>query len=149
MESLERFQQNQRVIEDFTSCTLAAISSVYGRLLHVAWLRDLATGLYRHEGLAALYSEPAVHQSLSFCHEELFLRILETPLERQEWDLRLCLSGMEGNFGEIAARWLELEFYRLLVPLDVPVYLRDLFSSNQRTLLGLIVEDCSSLEPAA
>ena len=149
METLERFQQNQRVIQDFTLRTLAAIPSDYGRLMHVALLRDLATGRYRHEGLAVFYSEPAVHQALSYCHEELFSKMLETPLEQQEWDLRVCLAGLEGHFGEIAARWLELEFYRLLVPFGVPTYLRNLFSSNLRTLLGLIVEDCSNLEPAA
>ncbi len=149
METLEQFQQNQRVIEDFTSRTLAAIPTTAGRLLHVATLRDLASGRYRHEGLALIYSELAVHQALAYCHNELFARILETPLEQMERDLRLCLSGLEGDLGEIAARWLELESYRLLVPLGAPVYLRDLFYSNLRTLLNLLVEDRTSLIPAA
>ena len=149
METLERFQQNERLIEDFTSRTLAAIPGNMGRLLHVSLLRDPATGQYRHDGLAALYSEAAVHQALSYCHEELFSKVLETPLESQEWDLRVCLAGMEGNLSEIAARWIELEYYRLMVPLGVPTYLRDLFQSNLRTLLELMAVNSPSLESTA
>jgi hypothetical protein len=149
METLDEFQQNQRVIEDFTSRTLAAIPSDLGRLLHVSTLRDLASGRYRHEGLAAVYPEFSVHQALACCHQELFAKILETPLESLEWDLRVCLSALEGRCGEIAARWLEMEFYRLLVPSGVPVYLRDLFCSNLRVVLGLLVEERTNLVPAA
>ena len=83
METVERFQLNRRVIEDFTARTLAAIPSDYGRLLYVSSLRDLASGRYLHEGLAAIYPEQAVQQALARCHEELFARILETPLEQQ------------------------------------------------------------------
>lgn len=149
METLEQFQQNQRVIQDFTSRTLAAIPSDVGRLVHVCTLRDLSSGRYRHDGLASLYPELAVHQALAYCHQELFAKILETPLEQMEWDLRVCLSGLEGHYGEIAGRWLEMEFYRLLVPLGAPAYLRDLFYSNLRVLLGLLVEERANLAPAA
>jgi hypothetical protein len=149
METLERFQQNQRVIEDFASRTLAAIPNEYGRLVHVSTLRDLASGQYRHEGLARVYSEPVVHDALAYCHEELFAKILESPLERQEPDLRACLSAMEGPVEETAVRWLELESYRLLIPMGIPVYMRDLFCSNLRALLALLADRRSNWEPAA
>jgi hypothetical protein len=149
METLERFQQNQRVIEDFSSRTLAAIPTDTARLLYVATLRDMASGRYRHEGLATIYSEAAVHEALNYCHQELFARILETPLAQQEQDLRECLAAMEGFFRATAANWLELEFYRVLVPLDTPEYLRNLFCSNLRILLALLATDPSRMEPAA
>jgi hypothetical protein len=149
VETLERFRQNQRVIEDFTVHTLSAIPSGMGRLLHVATLRDLSSGRYCHEGLLGIYSEPAVHQALSFCHEELFAKVLETPLAQQIVDLRVCLSAFEGTFGEIAARWRELEFYRVLVPLGTPAYLRELFCSNLRVLLELLERERASLASAA
>lgn len=149
METLERFQQNQRVIEDFASRTLAAIPGEFGRLVYIATLRDLASGQYRHEGLAVIYSEAAVHHALSYCHEQLFCRILEMPLERQEQDLEDCLSGMEGPVNGTAARWLELESYRLLIPLGISDYLRDLFCSNMRALLGLLAAKNVNSEPAA
>lgn len=144
MEALDEFQQNHRVIEDFASITLAGIPGDLCRLLHVATLRDMGTGRYRHEGLETIYSEPAVHQALGLCHQELFERILETSLERQETELRKCLEGLGSSTSDIAARWQEHEFYRFLIPSGVPPYLRDLFCSNLSALLRLIAEDTSS-----
>ncbi len=149
METLEQFQQNRQVIEDFTSKTLEVIPSDLGRLLHVAMLRDIATAQYRHDGLAAIYSEGAVNHALAYCHEELLEKILETPLEKQEQDLRTCLTGMEGDSRGVAARWSECEFYRMLLPSGAPGYLRDLFCSNLRVLLGIIASDePSSISPS-
>jgi hypothetical protein len=149
VESLERFAQNQRVIEEYTTLYLADISSELGRLLHVAMLRDVATGRYFHPGLEEVYSEPAVHQALLYCHEEIFEQFLETPLEQQEWNLRLWLAGLSAPPGEAANRWLEVEFFRLLVPFGTPPYLRDLFYSNLRVILGLIAAEHSALKSVA
>ncbi len=149
METLERFQQNRRVIEDFTARTLATIPSDYARLVYLSSLRDLASGRYRHEGLAAVYPEESVQQALAHCQEEVFLRILETPLEQQEWDLRSCLGGLEGDFWGVVSRWQELDFHRVLLPLGVQGYLQDLFCSNLRALLGILTEEHSSRQPTA
>ncbi len=143
MTNLEQFHQVRQVIEDFSARTLQSISGSVSRLLYVATLRDLATGRYRHEGLASVYSEAVVDQALRLCHDELFERILETALETQENELRTCLGGFEADPREIAARWLEHEFYKFLIPSDVPLYLRKLFCSNLAILLQLIVAEHS------
>lgn len=149
MESLERFHQYQRIIDDFITTTLAAIPSEFGRLVHIATLRDLISGQYKHEGLEALYSAPAVHEALFYCHEEIFQKILETPLERQERLLRSFFAGLDGDSWEIAQRWLELDVYRMLIPLGTPEYLRDLFCSNFRLLLDLASVAPIAAVPAA
>ena len=149
MVTVEQFQQNRRVIEDFTERTLAAISSEFARLLYVSSLRDLASGRYHHEGLSVVYPEGAVQQALAHCHEELFARILEAPLAQQEPDLRACLGNLEGDFPNIVARWQELQSYRLLLPTGVPSYLHDLFCSNLRALLGVFAEEEAIVQPAA
>ncbi len=144
MESLEQIQQDRRVIHDFTEHTLQSISGNVSRLLYVATLRDLATGRYHHAGLASVYSEAVVDQALRLCHNELFERILETALETQESELRTCLGAFEADPREIAARWLEHEFYKFLIPSDIPLYLRKLFCSNLAILLQLIVAENSN-----
>jgi len=149
MESWESFEINQRVIDDFSSRTLAAIPGDFARLIHIAMLRDLGSGKYRHEGLEKIYSSAAVDQALQYCHVQAFEKILETSLERQNSDLRYCLGGMEGDAGEIASRWLELGFFRLLMPLGIPECLRDLFCSNLEALLGLIAEERATTLSAA
>ena len=144
MESLEKLHQDRRVIEDFTLHTLSPIPGDVSRLLHVATLRDLATGRYRHDGLAAIYSNAAVDEALRLCHEELFERLLEASLESQEAGVRTCLRTFGGSASEIAARWQEHEFYKVLIPSGVPPYLRQLFCSNFATLLSLIAEEDST-----
>ena len=149
METLERYQQSRRVIEDFSARTLAAIPTEFGKLLYLTSLRDLASGVYFHEGLSALYPEPAVQQGLQFCHEELFFRILELPLEQQEGDLRLCISHLEGEFWGKVSRWKQTELHRLLVPGNVPAYLRELFHANVGALLQVLLEEHATLHPDA
>jgi hypothetical protein len=51
VETLERFSQNQRIVEEFTSQWLAGIPSVLIRLVLVAMLSDATSGCYRHPAL--------------------------------------------------------------------------------------------------
>jgi len=140
MSSLESYQQTRQVVEDITARTLAAIPTEFGKLLYLASLRDISTGDYVHEGLVARYSREAVQQALGYCHQELFLRVLEMPLEQQEWDLRACLEGLEGEFWGKLRRWRETEFYRLLIPSDSPEYLREIFLANVGAVLDAALE---------
>jgi hypothetical protein len=136
MESLERFAQNQLVIEEYVSQWLAAIPSDFGRLADVAMLRDVTSGHYHHPALQEVYSESAVHQALLYCHEELFEKVVGTPPDLQEWDLRMHFARMAAPVAEIAFRWLEIEHFRSFVPMGTPPQLRDLFLSNTRAILG-------------
>jgi len=149
VESLETYQQTRRVIEDLTALTLAAIPTEFGKLLYLSSLRDLATGNYVHDGLVARYSQGAVQQALAYCHEQLFLRVLEMPLEQQERDLRACIQGLEGEFWGKLRRWRQTEFYRLMVPPDSPEYLNQIFLANVGALLDLVLAERAKLDPGA
>lgn len=133
-----QLQQNRHIIQDFTLTTLAAIPNTFGRLAYLASLRDLSSGRYEHAGLAAVYPAEAIQQALGQCHEELFQRLLEMPLELQELDLRECLAGMGPGLAATALHWQQMEVYRVLIPEQAPEYLRDLFCSNLRALLELL-----------
>jgi len=146
---VESHQRNRRLVEDFAERSLAAIPSEFGRLAYVASLRDVEGGCYRHDGLSALYPEVAVQQALSTCHQGLFLRLLETPLESQEIDLRLCLAAIGGGFENSLAGWREQEVYCLLPPAGLPAYLEELFASNVRALLAILTEERLRIQSAA
>lgn len=133
-----QLEQNRHIIHDFALTTLAAIPNDFGRLTYIASLRDLSTGRYEHAGLAALYPVDAIQQALKQCHEEVFQRILETPLVLQEDDLKSCLDGMEGPLRSTATHWRQMEAYRILMPEDSPEYLKELFCSNLRALLEIL-----------
>ena len=137
MESLERFQQSRAVIEDFSSQTLAAISSDFGRLYYITSLRDRESGRYEHDGLANVYSDSSVQQAIAHCHEELFTRILETPLEEQQLDLGKCLAAAGDQYWDVIANWLESRYFERMCPEGIPAYLQDLFCSNLHALLSI------------
>ncbi len=137
-----QLQQNRRVIQDFTSTTLAIIPSAFARLTYMASLRDLSSGRYEHAGLTALYPAEAVQQALEQCHEEIFERILESPLEEQEQDLRAHLEAAESGLCVAVSHWRKLEAYRMLLPAESPDYLKELFCSNIRALLEILDEEC-------
>ncbi len=149
MESLERFQQSKRVIEDFTNRSLAAIPNDFARLFYISSLRDSPGSGYRHDGLATLYGDDPVQAALAQCHEELFVRILETPLEQQEWDLRLSLSGLEGGIFAALERWKAREDFAELLPPKLPGYLSELFVSNLRALLEVLSDTVLTWRTAA
>jgi hypothetical protein len=149
MDAWERFEPNEPIVKDFCSRTLAAIPSEFGRLIHVTLLRDLTSGKYCHEGLETLYSHGGVDEALHYCHEQVFQRVLELPLESLELDLRHCLLGMEGDADQIAVRWLEVELYRMFVPFGLPACLRDLFCANVRALLEMFAADPAMIPSGA
>lgn len=137
MESLERFHQNRVVVEDFTSRTLAVIPSDFGRLYYVSSLKDGNTGQYHHEGLQDVYSINSVQAALAQCHEELFARILETPLREQACDLRRCLDSAGDELWTLIDSWRENRDYRSMCPPGMPEYLSELFCSNMKAMLEI------------
>ena len=149
MRTLTQLQQNRRVIQDFTQTTLAGIPGLFARLTYIASLRDLSSGRYEHVGLAALYPDAAIQQALQLCHEQIFERILETPLSGQEEDLRACLARMEGGLSVAVSTWRRIEAYRVLVPEAAPEYLKELFCSNLRALLEILDEERSPARSSA
>lgn len=149
MESFARFQQSRRVIEDFTSRTLAAIPSDFGRLYYVSSLKDSTSGRYQHEGLMDVYSADSVQEALGQCHEELFSRILETPLPDQEYDLRKCLEAAGDKFWAVVEAWRIDRSFQTMCPEGLPSYLKDLFCSNFGALLAIFSSQRVSLDPAS
>ncbi len=149
MRTLTQFQQNRRIVQDFTLTTLAAIPGLFARLTYVSSLRDLSSGRYEHAGLAALYPDAAIQQALQLCHEQIFERILETPLAIQLKDLQACLAAMEGGLPVAVSHWLRMEAYRVLVPEQSPDYLKELFCSNLRALLEILREEGSRARSSA
>ena len=149
MTPIGRFQQGQRVIEDFTARTLSVIPTVFGRLYYVSSLKDSSTGRYRHDGLADMYSENSVQQALEDCHEELFARVLETPLEEQARDLRKCLDAAGDRYWTVLEAWQREKSFEGMCPDGLPSYLSELFCSNLSALLAMFSEERVILDRAS
>ena len=148
MDTLTQLQQNRRIIHDLTLSTLSRISSPFSRLAYLASLRDFSTNVYDHGGLSAIYPKTAVQQALEQCHQELFERILETPLAVQEEDLRAHLRTLPNGSRRAAAQWRRLESYRALLPAASPEYLKELFCSNVRAILEILEKEPTAEQAA-
>jgi hypothetical protein len=92
----------------------------------------------------SLYPENAVQSALGHCHEELFSRILETPLQKQEGDLRECLDTTGDQFWNVVEDLRESQSFDEMCPQGVPNYLHDLFRSNMSALLAIFSAHRSS-----
>jgi hypothetical protein len=149
VESFEGYHRSRRVFEDFTSRTLAVIPSDFGRLYYVSSLKDSATGRYQHDGLLQMYSDDSVQEALGQCHEELFSRILETPLAEQERDLRKCLDSSGDRFWSVVETWREYKSFQAMCPEGLPSYLKDLFCSNLAALLAIFSSQRVTASPAS
>jgi len=106
---------------------LAKIPSRFGRLYLLASLKDSRNGDYQHADLSAEFPVEAVHQTLEFCHSQLFYRTLELDLETQAADFREFLKHSHSTVAPDAEVWQDL-----FVPADMPAYLRDQFILNLR-----------------
>lgn len=149
MKALTQLQQNSRVVQDFTLTTLEGLPGPFARLVHIASLRDLSTGRYEHAGLSVLYPDEAIQQALEMCHEQIFERILESPLKQQEEDLKMCLESMASGYRQTVDHWRRLEAFRVLLPEDAPGYLKELFCSNMRALLEILRQEHSTVHSGA
>ena len=139
---LDNLRNYEQVAFDLTANYLEPLRGAYARLAYLASLRDAATGKYLHRGLAETYGAEAVDQVITQCHEEVFERLLELPLNLQGADLRKYLEALPGDAqarvmtcSETGPQW---------VPPGAPSYLRDLYCSNLRVLLELFLDDTST-----
>jgi hypothetical protein len=143
---LEKFQTYQQVLFDLTANYLEPMDSAYQRLAYLFGLREPVTGKYVHESLGKLYGPEVVSQVISQCHEEVFERLLEMPLNAQGDDLRALLGSSTGTLEANAKQCREN--CRKWVPASAPSYLRELYCSNLDALLDLLTSDISMVRPS-
>ena len=135
---LDRLQIHRQILYDLSVHSLESMGGTYERLAYVANLRDPSTGIYSHERLSAVYGEENVSQALADCHEELFERLLESPLALQEEDLLSYLEVLPGGREEHLRECSEKA--KAWIPPQAPDYLKKLFCSNLNALCELLQE---------
>lgn len=136
---LEHLQTHRQILFDLTANYLDPLDGAFHRLAYVSGLREVSSGKYVHNRLAAVYGAEAVNQVLAKCHEEVFERLLEMPLTAQEDDLRSYLSSLEGSFLEKVRRCSEQA--TSWAPPKAPKYLTELYSSNLNALREMLLDN--------
>ena len=126
----------RQILYDLVLHHLEPLQGNYSRLAFVAALRDPTTGIYGEKALIEAYGLEPVHQALSRCHEELFERVLELPLARQQEDLGHYV-GTQGGPGT-PSQTTQGEILESWIPPRAPGYLKELFRSNLSALFELL-----------
>jgi hypothetical protein len=137
----EALRTYRQIISDLGVRYLEALPNTLARLVFLAGLRNPATGSYEHADLVLLYPGQSVGHALAICHEELFERYLELPLESQQEELRKYLGTSGQRFpDDTAGQWELLDSW---IPPSMPDYLKDLFRANLQSLCALLHESSS------
>jgi hypothetical protein len=142
---LNDFQSHQQILFDLTANYLEPLEGSYQRLAYLASLRDGQTGRYEHSVLGSVYGVETVSQVINDCHEEVFERLLEMPLDVQGKELRAHLESLPGTFADNVRSCLQAG--QQWMPPGAPSYLKELYSANLRVLLEWLQHDKSKAGP--
>jgi hypothetical protein len=127
-----------RPAEDLWRRTLAQIPSTYGRIVHLASLRNVNRGSYEHHGLSLVFGEEAADQAMRESHGRVFQEWLAMDLEQQKADLDLYLSCQPVDRRTLTENWLQLCPYKSLPPAWTTAAERELFDCHLELMLKLL-----------
>ena len=139
----EEAARRERAMKDVWRRTLAQIPTTFGKVAHLASLRNENSGQYEHFGLAQLYSDEEADRVLALSHHQVFREWLNFPLEKQRRDLEDYLESLEGERKKVLQTWLTLTPYKNLVPVDAVEAERLLFISDLELILELMRNELS------
>jgi hypothetical protein len=124
--------------EDLRSRTLAHLARPLDRLIYLASTRDYNTGVYYHDGLAAVYSQDVACQALAECHREAFKQLLGTSLRDLVNQMESYMESVQLSTDTFIAAWKKLEPYRVTVPVESDPLATEFFFANLRTALAIL-----------
>lgn len=135
----QKSQIVQQVVDSLQQHTFASIPSHFGKMVYLAGLRDENSAQYRHFGLEKLYHRDECHQALLHSHRLLFYEWLRLTLAEQREDLLLYVHDLSEDPPTVLRTWKKLEPFRLYAPAETGRGDMELFLSDLRILLDLLV----------
>ena len=140
----EEARRRERAMKDVWRRTLAQIATTFGKVAHLASLRNENSGQYEHFGLAQLYSDEEADRVLGLSHHQVFREWLNFPLEEQRQDLENYLASIKGERKKVLQTWLTLTPYKNLLPVGAVEAERLLYISDLELILELMRNELSS-----
>ena len=135
----EKEKNVQHLVDDLQRHTLSAIPSEFGKLAYLAGLRDENSAQYRHCGFEKLYPQDECQQALLHTHRLLFYEWLRLTLAEQREDLLSYLQYLGEDPPTVLKTWKKLEPFRLYTPAETGRGDEELFLSDLRILLDLLL----------
>ena len=139
----EEATRRDRAMKDVWQRTLSQIPTTFGKVAHLASLRNENSGQYEHFGLAQLYSDEEADRVLGLSHHQVFREWLDFPLEKQRQDLENYLESIGGERRKVLETWLTLTPYKNLLPVGAVEAERLLYISDLELILELMRNELS------
>ena len=132
--------------DDVKTRTLAKLNYDFARLLYLSSLRDFSTGKYHHDGLTFSFSESAVREALTACHQEVFYSLVLSPLSTFVSQVDRFIRSIPNDYQKTLDAWERLEACNSAVPSVCDEMTADLFRSNIKIAMALLKSPQSSRE---
>jgi len=127
--------------------TLSQIPSRFGRLVYLASLRNVNTGVYEHHGLALLFSPERSNKALRISHLTCCRDWLKLPLAEQLADLRQYLASQPSQAAEIIENWCDYSYWKSILPASIRGAERELYLAEVDVLLSLLRSEDGAVAP--
>lgn len=116
------------------------------RMLYLASLRDCNSGRYLHPQISPRIGVEEADRALCACHDEVFRRLLATPVSGYVLQLEQYIRYTRAERGTFLRTWQSLQAYRATVPvLAHPIY-SELFCMNIEVALTILKDTGPSLD---
>jgi len=126
------------VIRHARELILADLPNDLTKLVYLASLRDCNTGHYFHPQIFQQSDFTSASQALRLCHEEIFARLMATPLSEYVTQLGGYICYTHADEARVIDTWKSLPAYRATVPLKAsPLDAEFFFASVEAALIVL------------
>lgn len=126
-------------VERYIAQVVRSVGTDFERLVFLGSLRDAYSGRYLHEGWLRVASPEEIHQVLQGAHQLSFESVLVLSLMDLSKQLRFHFQSLNQSEREASLLWLEAEPFRDLIPRGCSPALRELFVSQVRTALAVLL----------
>lgn len=131
------------VIRHARELVLADLPNDLIKLVYLASLRDCNTGHYFHPQISQQNDSTSASHALRLCHEEVFARLMATPLSEYVTQLGGYICYSQADKARVIDTWKSLPAYRATIPLKASALDAEFFFTSVEA--ALIVLDARRL----
>ena len=108
------------------------------KLVYLASLRDCNTGQYFHPKASQQGDSVSTSHALQLCHEEVFARLMATPLVEYVAQLEGYICYTHADKAQVLETWKSLPAYRATIPLEASAVDAEFFFTSVEAALVIL-----------